>query len=578
VLNKFVRSYAVQHRRALLVVCALQTVNVACVLGVPYLNAGLIDQGVATGDIAKIFRIGGGMLVISALQMACSIGSLVVALRSSIMYGRQLCNTVVHKILTFSSLEMQSFGVASLLSRSTSDVSQVQSFVWQVTTSIVSPITCAGGIIMALSVDTSLSAIIGVALPVLIVALGAISAWMLPIARVLQSSIDRVNCRIREQIHGIRIIRSLQREGVETCAFDKVNAELAHATSRVSQLQTLMYPTVTLVMNVASIGALWIGGRHIAHGLQIGELSAFIAYLMQILTSTMILTSVATGMPRARAAADRIDEVLSIENPLVRVELAKDSSALSQRASIAGLEFRRVHYRYPRARGDALYEISFAAAPTSVTAIVGATAAGKTTLLDLIPRLIESTSGSILVDGTDVTKLSRPELWKRITIVPQRAVLMSGTIASNLRTTAMPDSDLWRALEITQARDFVAALPETLLARVAPGGRNFSGGQRQRLLLARAILRHPSILLLDDPFSALDVATEELVWRALRSNVKHTTILLASQRISSVMCADQIIVLERGRVVGVGSHTSLLSSCDVYRDIVASQDPDYIGD
>ncbi|RZU73240.1 ATP-binding cassette subfamily B protein [Micromonospora kangleipakensis] len=558
------------YRRLLAAVVALQFVGTMASLYLPSLNADIIDRGVALGDTDQIMRTGGWMLVVSLLQIACSIAAVYLGARTAMGFGRDVRATIFGHVNTFSAREVARFGAPSLITRNTNDVQQVQMLVLMSCTMLVAaPIMCVGGVVMALSEDVGLSWLMLVSVPVLAVALGLIIRRMVPGFRLMQTRIDAVNRVLREQITGIRVVRAFVREPYETERFGVANADLTATALRVGRLMALIFPVVMLVLNVSSVAVLWFGAQRVDAGqIQVGALTAFLQYLMQILMAVMMATFMLMMVPRAAVCAERIVEVLDTESSVV--PMAEPVIAVTRNAE---LELRRVAFQYPGASAPVLHDISFRAGPGRTTAIIGSTGAGKTTLLTLIPRLVDPTAGAVLVDGVDVRLLEPDEVWRRIGLVPQRPYLFSGTVASNLRygNPDATDAELWAALEIAQARDFVAEMPGGLDAPIAQGGTNVSGGQRQRLAIARALVRQPEIYLFDDSFSALDLGTDARLRAALKPVTANAAVVIVAQRVSTIVDADQIIVLEDGGVVGMGRHEDLLENCPTYAEIVASQ-------
>ncbi|GAA4567236.1 ABC transporter ATP-binding protein [Micromonospora coerulea] len=569
-LIRLLRHQLRPYRRLLAAVVALQFVGTMASLYLPSLNADIIDRGVALGDTDQIMRTGGWMLVVSLLQIACSIAAVYLGARTAMGFGRDVRGAIFEHVNRFSAREVARFGAPSLITRNTNDVQQVQMLVLMSCTMLVAaPIMCVGGVVMALREDLGLSWLMVVSVPVLAIALGLIIRRMVPGFREMQTRIDVVNRVLREQITGIRVVRAFVREPYETQRFGVANDDLTATALRVGRLMALIFPLVMLVLNVSSVAVLWFGAQRVDAGqIQIGALTAFLQYLMQILMAVMMATFMLMMVPRAAVCAERIVEVLDTESSVVPP--AEPMIAVTRRAE---LELRRVAFRYPGASAPVLHNISFRAGPGRTTAVIGSTGAGKTTLLTLIPRLVDPTAGAVLVDGVDVRLLEPDEVWRRIGLVPQRPYLFSGTVASNLRygNPDATDAELWAALEIAQARDFVAEMPGGLDAPIAQGGTNVSGGQRQRLAIARALVRQPEIYLFDDSFSALDLGTDARLRAALKPVTADATVVIVAQRVSTIVDADQIIVLEDGGVVGIGRHQELLENCPTYAEIVASQ-------
>ena len=565
-LIQFLRPYA----RQLAAVVAFQIVGTTASLYLPNLYARIIDRGVARGDTGYILSTGGIMLAFSALQVVCAVAGVYFGARAAMAYGRDLRAAVFHQVGEFSAHEVGKFGAPSLITRTTNDVQQVQMLVLMACTMlVVAPIMCVGGVVMALRDDVSLSRLLLVSVPVLAGSIGVIIWRMVPQFRAMQPRIDTVNRVLREQIAGVRVVRAFVREPAEAARFDHANAELTETALRVGRLQAVLFPVVLLVFNASLTAVLWFGASRVESGaLQVGSVMAFLSYLMQILVAVMMVTFISTMIPRASVCAERIAEVLDTRSSVV-----PPAAPVVPSGPPGALELRAVEYRYPGAELPVLKDVSLVARPGQVTAIVGGTGSGKTTLLELIPRLIDTTAGSVLVEDTDVRSIDLELLWSKIGVVPQRPYLFSGTVASNLRygNPDATDDELWAALEVAQARDFVEAIPGGLGAPIAQGGTNVSGGQRQRLSIARALLRRPAIYLFDDAFSALDLATESRLRAALRTYTRSATVILVAQRVASIVDADQIIVLDEGAIVGRGRHAELVAGCPTYAEIVASQ-------
>ena len=565
-LREFLRPYA----RALATLSALQLVATIASLYLPRLNADIIDLGVTVGDTSYILRTGALMLAVSGLQVLCTIAAVYFGARTAMGYGRDLRTAIFHRVGSFSAREVGAFGAPSLITRTTNDVQQVQTVVLMGCTMLVtSPIMCIGGIVMAVREDLVLSRLLVIAVPLLAGSVGLIISRMIPQFRAMQPQIDSVNRVLREQITGVRVVRAFVRESAEAVRFDHANGALTATALRVGKLQAVMFPTVMFIFNVSTVAVLWFGGHRVADGsMPIGGLTAFLSYLMLILFSVMMVTFMTVMVPRAAVCAERIVAVLDTASSVVPPAVPKTPTGVPGTVAVHDAE-----YRYPGAELPVLSAITFAAHPGKVTAIIGSTGAGKTTLVELIPRLIDPTAGSVEIEGTDIREIEMEALWSRIGLVPQRPYLFSGTIASNLRfgNPAATDAELWAVLEVAQARDFVEAMPQQLEAPIAQGGTNVSGGQRQRLSIARALLRRPSIFLFDDSFSALDLATEARLRAALRPHLAAATVIMVAQRVASIVDADQILVLDRGTIVGRGTHAELLQTNATYREIVSSQ-------
>jgi ATP-binding cassette subfamily B protein len=569
-LFRVLRTYLRPYRRWLSFVVALQLASTLAALYLPSLNADIIDNGVARGDTGYIVRVGAWMLAVSLVQIVASIGAVYFGARTAMSFGRDLRTSIFTTVGRFSAREVAHFGAPSLITRNTNDVQQVQMLVVMGCTLMIgAPIMCVGGVVMALREDLGMSWLLGVSVPVLAIAIGLIVTRMVPQFRTMQRRIDTVNRVLREQISGIRVVRAFVREPQERVRFGHANDELTDTGLRAGRLMVLMFPTVMLVLNLSSVAVLWIGAGRIDDGqTQIGSLTAFLTYLAQILMSVMMATFVLMMVPRAAVCADRVQEVLDTQSSVVPP--VRPVSATSTRAEVT---FRQVSFRYPGAAAPVLTDINLEVRPGTTTAIVGSTGSGKSTLLSLVPRLFDVTSGAVSVDGVDVRELDPKLLWRRIGLIPQKAYLFTGTVASNLRY-GNPDAtndELWDALAVAQARDFVAAMPGGLDAPIAQGGTNVSGGQRQRLAIARAIVRRPEIYLFDESFSALDLGTDARLRAALRPVTRDAAVLIVASRVSTIAQAEQIAVLDEGRLVGLGTHDELVAGCPTYAEIVESQ-------
>lgn len=569
-LIRLLRTYLRPYRTWLTAVVAFQLVGTLAALALPSLNADIIDNGIALGDTGYIVRTGGVMLLVSLVQITALIAAVYFGAKAAMAFGRDVRAAIFHRVGTFSAREVGTFGAPSLITRNTNDVQQVQMLVMMTTTMMVmAPIMGVGGVIMALRQDVGLSWLMVVAVPLLLAGTLLVVRKMVPQFRMMQERIDAVNRVLREQITGIRVVRAFVREPYETERFDGANAALTGTALKAGRLMALMFPWVMLVLNASSVAVLWFGGHRVDAGqMEIGALTAFLQYLMQILMSVMMATFMVVMVPRAAVSADRISEVLATESS-VRTPPAPVTS-LPHPASV---EFRRAEFTFPGADEPVLCDISFATEPGQTTAIIGGTGAGKTTLLNLVPRLIDTTAGAVLIGGTDVKDLDPEVLRSRIGLVPQQAFLFSGTVASNLRygKPDATDDELWAALDVAQATEFVETMSGGLEAEITQGGTNVSGGQRQRLSIARALIRKPNIYLFDDSFSALDLATDAQLRAALRPRTRDAAVIIVAQRVSTIATADQIIVLDDGRIVGKGQHAGLIESCPTYAEIVASQ-------
>ncbi|MFM2106212.1 MAG: hypothetical protein RL338_1244 [Chloroflexota bacterium] len=567
ILRTFLRPYG----RALLLAIALLLVQALGNLYLPELNAVLIDEGVARGDIDRVLEVGLAMLAATLAVGLASIAGAYWAARIAMGFGRDLRGAIFASVQTFSQREVARFGAPSLITRNTNDVQQVQMVVLMGLTVLVSaPLTAIGGVIMALRQDVPLSGLLVVIVPLMGAVVGLSLSRALPLFRRMQERIDRLNLVGREMLAGIRVIRAFVRTGREEERFARANGDLTSTALAVNRLFAVVMPAVLGLMNVSAVAVLWFGALRVESGdMAIGELTAFLAYILQILMSVLMAVIMFVMVPRAAASAERIVEVLDTQ-PSVRDPERPATSPAGRRGTI---EFRDVTFGYPGAEEPVIRGVSFTAGPGEVTAIVGSTGSGKSTLVNLAVRFYDVTGGAILVDGVDIRELRREDLWSRIGLVPQKAFLFSGTVASNLRygDAAADDAALWRALEIAQAREFVEAMAGGLAAEIDQGGTNLSGGQRQRLAIARAVVRRPEIHVFDDSFSALDYATDARLRAALAAETRDATVLIVAQRVGTIRSADRIVVLEDGAVVGIGRHRELLDSCPTYREIVLSQ-------
>lgn len=568
---RLLRERLAPYRTWLIMVVVLQFVGVVAMLYLPSLNADIIDEGVAKGDTDYIVRVGAIMLAVSLVQIACSVGAVWFGARTAMGFGRDVRAALFHRVGTFSTREVQHFGAPSLITRGTNDVQQVQMLVLMACTiAVASPIMMVGGVIMALREDFGLGWILAVVVPALFLSVGLVVSRMVPSFRAMQARIDEVNRVLREQITGIRVVRAFVREPHEAARFGIANDELTDVAIRAGRWLATMFPLVMLVVNASSVGVIWFGGQRVDNGqMEVGALTAFLTYLMQILMSVMMATFMLMMIPRASVCADRIVEVLETDTSVP----APDDPVAQDPARRGHLDLDRVTFAYPGAEAPVLEDVTFSARPGQTVALIGSTGAGKSTLVNLVPRLFDVTGGEVRVGGTDVRRLDPEALWAGIGLVPQRAYLFSGTVRSNL-LHGKPDAtedEMWAALEVAQGRDFVEAIPEGLDAPVAQGGTNFSGGQRQRLAIARALIRRPGIYLFDDAFSALDLATDARLRAALDPVTTDATVLIVAQRVATIMDADLILVLEEGRIVGRGTHHELLADNETYREIVTSQ-------
>jgi ATP-binding cassette subfamily B protein len=569
-LWKLLVRYLRPHRRLLIAVVIFQLAQSIASLYLPTLNADIIDEGVAKGDTGYILGTGSLMLLITLLQIACSITAVYFGAKAAMGLGRDLRGAIFTRVGEFSEQEVTRFGAPSLITRSTNDVQQVQQLVlMSCTLMIAAPMLSIGGVIMAVRQDAQLSWLIAVSVPVLLVAVGLIVSRMVPLFRKMQVRIDTVNRVLREQLAGIRVVRAFVREDMETERFASANQDVTEMALRAGRLMALMFPVVMLVLNVSSVAVIWFGSFRIDDGsMQVGTLIAFLSYLMQILMSVMMATFMAVMIPRAAVSADRIGQVLETQ-PSVR----PPANPVTETAGRGELELLDVGFAYPGAEQPVLSGISFRARAGQTTAIIGSTGAGKTTLVNLLPRLFDASSGSVRIDDVDVRELHPDLLWGHIGLVPQKPYLFSGTVRSNL-LYGKPDAteeELWRALSIAQAQDFVEEMEGGLDAPISQGGTNVSGGQRQRLAIARALVKQPELYIFDDSFSSLDTATDARLRQALKRHTSGATMVIIAQRVSSIADAEQILVLDDGRLVGRGTHDELLETSETYREIVSSQ-------
>ncbi|WP_427129095.1 ABC transporter ATP-binding protein [Pseudarthrobacter sp. S9] len=569
-LWKLLVEYLRPQRRLMLAVVVFQLAQSIASLYLPTLNADIIDEGVAKGDTGYILRLGSVMLLITLLQIACAVTAVYFGAKAAMGLGRDVRGAIFTRVAEFSEQEVTRFGAPSLITRSTNDVQQVQQLVlMSATLMVAAPMLSIGGVIMAIRQDVQLSWLIAVSVPVLLMAVGLIVTRMVPLFRLMQTRIDTVNRVLREQLTGIRVVRAFVREDIETARFGEANADVTDTALRAGRLMALAFPSVMLVLNVSSVAVIWFGSFRIADGsMQVGTLIAFLSYLMQILMSVMMATFMAVMIPRAAVSADRIGQVLGTES-----SVRPPAHPVTLTAGRGELEMRGVGFAYPGAEQPVLSGISFTARSGQTTAIIGSTGSGKTTLVNLMPRLFDATSGSVRVDGVDVKELHPDLLWGHIGLVPQKPYLFSGTVRSNL-LYGKPDAteeELWRALAIAQAQDFVQDMEGGLDAPISQGGTNVSGGQRQRIAIARALVKRPELYIFDDSFSSLDTATDALLRQALKHNTAGATLVIIAQRVSSILDADQILVLDDGRIVGHGTHEELLETSETYREIVSSQ-------
>ena len=569
-LTAILKRYLRPYRGQVYLILLMLLVQAIASLYLPNLNADLINSGIAKGNVGYIWHIGEIMLASSALVLGASIWLAFLAARVAMAFGRDLRSAVFVAVEGFSARELNKFGAPSLITRNTNDVQQVQLVLFMGFTMMIgAPITGIGAIVMALRSNLKLSSLLLVVLPIMTVLILLLLRRIVPAFRIMQVKIDRINLVLREQIAGVRVIRAFVKTRQEESRFAEASLDLMETQLRVTRTFAVMFPSLSMILNLSSVAVIWFGGKLINSGnLQIGNMTAFLTYIMMILSSVMMAIFMSLQIPRAAACAERIQEVLDTQSSVVETLTPKNPER-----RLGLIEFENVEFRYPGAEHPILTGISFVAHPGEFTAIIGSTGSGKSTLLNLIPRFIDVTGGAVKLDGIDLRDQALESLWSEIGLVPQRSFLFGGTVAQNLRygKADASDEELWAALEIAQARDFIDDLPEKLEARVAQGGTNFSGGQRQRLSIARALVKKPQLLIFDDSFSALDYTTDSKLRNALHEGMGHTTMIVVAQRVSTILQADQIVVLDEGRVVGIGSHTDLMNNSETYREIVLSQ-------
>ncbi|MET9292098.1 ABC transporter ATP-binding protein [Streptomyces sp. NPDC003077] len=569
-LVRLARAHLRPHMRSISLIVVLQLVQTLASLYLPTLNADIIDDGVIKGDSGYILSVGGLMVAVTLLQILCSVGAVYFGARTAMALGRDIRSAVFDRVQSFSAREVGTFGAPSLITRTTNDVQQVQMLVLMTfTMMVIAPIMCVGGVVMALNQDVPLSGLLLVIVPVLAILVSLIVRRMRPLFRTVQKRIDTVNRVLREQITGIRVIRAFVRDRYERERFAGANRDLFDVSIKAGRLMSMMFPTVTLIVNVSSVAVVWFAGHRIEDGaMEIGALTAFLSYLMYIFMSIMMATFMIMMLPRAEVCAERIQEVLNTDT-----SVTPPAAPVTELRRHGELELRGVEFRFPGAEEPVLKDVSLLARPGETTAVIGSTGSGKSTLLGLVPRLFDATAGAVLVDGEDVRNLAPETLARAIGLVPQKPYLFSGTVATNLRygNPDATDDDLWHALETAQARDFVERMEGGLDAPIAQGGSNVSGGQRQRLAIARALVRKPEIYLFDDSFSALDYATDAALRAALARETDRATVVIVAQRVATIRNADRIVVLDEGRVVGTGTHHELMADNETYREIVLSQ-------
>jgi ATP-binding cassette subfamily B protein len=562
--------YLKPHWALLIAVLAFQFVQSMASLSLPTLNADIINKGVATGDTAYILSTGGLMLFITLVQVAGAILATYFGSRLAMTVGREIRGEVFSQVGRFSERDVATFGTPSLITRSTNDVQQIQMLVLMGSTMLLSaPILAIGGVITAFGLDFNLSLIMAVSVPVLLVVIGFLLSKMVPLFRLMQDRIDAINRVLREQLTGVRVVRAFVREDTETKRFSTANEEVTDTALKTGRLMAFMFPTVMIVLNLSSVAVLWFGSYLVDSGeMEIGTVMAFLQYLMQILMAVMMSMFMAMMIPRAAVCADRVTEVMQTESSVVA-----SSNPIKSSQNTGNIEFTGAAFSYPGAEKPVLTDLNFKIKAGTTTAIIGPTGSGKTTLINLIARLVDPTEGRIRIDDVALQDLDPDELWKKIGLIPQKAFLFSGTVAQTLRygRETATDEELWKALEIAQAKDFVQALPEKLDAPVVQGGTNFSGGQRQRLAIARALVKNPEVLIFDDSFSALDLTTDAKLRQALAKELPTVTKIIVGQRVASIKHADQIVVVQDGKLAGLGTHTELLQDNAIYQEIVESQ-------
>ena len=569
-LVRLLRSHLRPYHREIWIIVLLQLIGTIASLYLPSLNGEIIDDGVAQGDTGFIMSHGTLMLGVSLAQIASAIGATYLAARTAMAFGRDVRGSLFHTVGQFSAQEVSRFGPPTLISRNTNDVTQVQMVLFMGFAMLIStPIMMVGGVIMALREDVGLSWLVAVAVPLLGVCVGLVISRMIPQFQLMQTSLDSVNRVLREQITGIRVVRAFVREGHEEERFAEANGALTAAGLAVGRLMSLVFPIVMVIFNASTVAVMWFGAHRIADGqMEVGSMMAFLAYLVQILIAVMMATMMATMIPRASVSANRIQEVLDTSSSVV-----PPASPVAMAEGPTAVELEAVDFHYPGAEHSVLQDISLTALPGRTTAVVGSTGSGKTTLISLIPRLFDVSAGAVRVGGVDIRDVALDDLWARIGLIPQKPYLFTGTVASNLRygNPEATDDELWDALRIAQAADFVREMDGGLEASIVQGGTNVSGGQRQRLAIARAIVKRPDIYLFDDSFSALDLSTDARLRHALRPVTAYATVVVVAQRVSTIIDADHIVVLDDGRIVGQGTHDELLATCETYREIVESQ-------
>jgi ATP-binding cassette subfamily B protein len=569
-LIKLLTSHLGKYKKLIWLLVFLQAVQAIANLFLPHLNGFVINRGVLTGDTGYVWRMGWVMLGVTVVQLVFAVAAVWTGSRIAMGFGRDVRSSLFHRVTAFSAQEVGQFGAPSLINRITNDVQQVQLLVAMTTTlALAAPITAIGGVIMAMREDIGLSWLLGVSIPLLLLGIGTVIRRMVPLFRLMQERIDAVNLVLREQITGIRVVRAFVREPQETRRFEHANDQLTSTSLSAGRTMAFMFPIVLLVINGSSVALIWHGGDRIASGqTDLGGLIAFLTYFTLILTSVMMASFIAVMAPRAAVCADRIMEVLQTESSVRAV-----TDPVRDMPAPGTIEFRDVTFGYPRAESPVLRNVSFRTEPGETTAIIGSTGSGKSTLVNLVARLVDVSGGEVTVGGVDVRQLDPAVLWNRIGLVPQKPYLFSGTVRSNLAygKPGATEDEMWSALAVAQAEDFVRQMPDGLDGRIEQGGSNVSGGQRQRLAIARALVRQPDIYLFDDSFSALDLATDARLRAALTPFTRTAAVLVVAQRVSTIRNADRILVLEDGAIVGLGTHEELLATCSTYQEIVDSQ-------
>ena len=564
------RTYLKPYRWQLVLVIALLVVQAITNLYLPNLNANIINNGVAKGDTTYILQQGAIMLLVTLLMGVAAVVAVYFGSKTAMAFGRDVRGAIFRRVESFSATEINTFGAPSLITRNTNDVQQVQMVVMMMlNVMILAPIMMVGGIIMALRQDVTLSIMIAVIIPLMAVIIGLMLRTAMPLFKSMQIKIDRVNQVVREKLTGIRVIRAFVRTDYEERRFDEANRDLTDTQLAVTRLFALMMPLLMGIFNFSTVAIIWFGAYRVDSGeMLVGDLTAFLAYIMQILMSVMMAVLMFVMIPRAAASAARLQEVLDTEPSVTDPE-----ESATETGQCGFIEFRDVEFRYPGAEDPVLCSVSFSAAPGETTAIVGSTGSGKSTLINLIPRFYDVTGGSVLVDGVDVRDITRDRLWAKIGFIPQKSFLFTGTVASNLQFGKQDatEAEMWHALTVAQGKEFVAEMPDGLEASIAQGGSSVSGGQRQRLAIARALVKRPEIYVFDDSFSALDFKTDSKLRAALKRETAEATVIIVAQRVSTIMDADRIVVMDGGRVVGIGTHAELMESCETYTEIVYSQ-------